>query len=100
MSAARKPAGPPWCGLALVVREVLIARHDTAYVCAKLVELQHLSPPEVLAWAVVELDPRNQIALAKALGFEDGTMPMLRRVFDKVRWASPQKKEVQPCSSQ
>jgi hypothetical protein len=59
-----------------------------------------MSPPEVLAWSVVYLDIRNQIALSRALGLEEHAMSTLRRVFEKVRHARPAPKEVQPCSSQ
>src|SRR5665647_987722 len=82
VSAVRRPQ---FCELALIVREVLAARHEPGYVVQKVMEMEHMSPPEVLAWAVVYLDPRNQIALSRAIGIEAEYMAVLRRVFDKVR---------------
>ena len=86
MSTIRRPQ---FCDLALIVRSVLAARHDPSYVVQKVMEMERMSPPEVLAWAVVHLDPRNQVALSKALGLEEGAMQVLRRVFEKVRHARP-----------
>lgn len=84
MNAARRPQ---FCELALIVRQVLAARHETSYVIQKVMEMEGMSPPEVLAWSVVYLDPKNQRALSEALGLEADAMQMLRRVFDQVRHA-------------
>ena len=97
MSAARKPN---LCDLAQIVQAVLIDHHDLPYVSNKVLEMDGMSGPEVLAWAVVYLDIRNQIALSRALGLEEHAMSTLRRVFEKVRHARLPKKEAQPCSSQ
>jgi hypothetical protein len=82
MSAARKPQ---FCELALIVRAMLAARHESSYVVQKVMEMEHMSPPEVLAWAVVYLDMRNQIALQRALGLDEEALRVMRRVFEKVR---------------
>ncbi|MDP1530292.1 MAG: hypothetical protein Q8M05_13000 [Rhodoferax sp.] len=86
MSTARKPQ---FCDLALIVRDVLAARHEPNYVVQKVMEMERMSPPEVLAWAVVYLDVKNQRALAHALGLNGSVMLDLRQVFDVVRHARP-----------
>lgn len=70
-----------------IIFALLMERHGQLYAEDKCAELAGKSYADVLAWAVVHLDPRNQAALAGKLGLDADVMRTLRRAFDAARLA-------------
>lgn len=76
-----------WVPLAMLICDLLAKRHGAAYAADKRDALANLSTPDVLAWAVVHLDPTNQRELARHLGVQVEWFGPLRGVFDAARQA-------------
>lgn len=69
-----------------VVQALLMTRCDALYAQEKTAELEGKSSPEILEWACVYLDPRNQRAFASAVGIDPDEMMVLRRAFSAAKW--------------
>lgn len=71
--------------VAKVIYEILEQRHGALYARSKCEELAGMGYAEVLAWAVVYLDPNDRMALAERLGLDPACMRQVARVMEAVR---------------
>jgi hypothetical protein len=76
--------------LANIIQAFLTERHGALYATEKVADLKDMSYADILAWAVVYLDPSNQRTLAIKIGVDPDSMRVLRRVFDAARRAGNQ----------
>jgi hypothetical protein len=73
--------------LTKIIHAFLAKRHGDLYASEKVAELTGKSTADILHWACVYLDPRNQASLMAALNLHPDTPKYLRRAFDAAAWA-------------